>query len=195
MEARRSREKITVVPCLTIADMVSPGKILVAHPNLESGLFGKSVILITEAHQTGTVGFIMNKPSPHNLNQIMQERGISWELGDVLYQGGPLNTSALVMVHTEDFSSSNTMYLPGGLAISSDELMIEKVLMGNRPNAFRLVTGICSWAPGQIQQEINHNKSWLTATPNDAMLFNSTGLKQWRKALNLVASETTAQYF
>ena len=108
--------------------MVSPGKILVAHPNLESGLFGKSVILITEAHQTGTVGFIMNKPSPHNLNQIMQERGISWELGDVLYQGGPLNTSALVMVHTEDFSSSNTMYLPGGLAISSDELMIEKVL-------------------------------------------------------------------
>ena len=99
------------------------------------------------------------------------------------------------MVHTDDFSSQNTMYLPGGYAVSSDELMIEKIIMGNVPNAFRLVSGICSWAPGQIQQEIKDQKIWLTATPNDAMLFNSTGLKQWRKALNLVAAETTAQYF
>ena len=175
--------------------MISPGKILVAHPNLESGLFGKSVILITEHHDSGTVGFILNKPSHHNIQELMRKRGVDWASADVLYQGGPLNTSALVMVHTDDFSSSNTMYLPGGLAISSDELMIEKVLMDNRPNAFRLLTGICSWAPGQVQQEIENHKSWLTATPNDAMLFNSTGLKQWRRALNLVAAETTAQYF
>ena len=73
--------------------------------------------------------------------------------------------------------------------------MIEKIIMDNRPNSFRLLTGICSWAPDQLHHEIKKQKSWLTATPNDAMLFNSTGLKQWRRALNLVASETTAQYF
>ena len=176
--------------------MLAPGKILVAHPKLESGIFGKSVILITENHETGTVGFVLNKPSPHNIKKLMEDRGVIWEVSEnVLYQGGPLNTAALVMVHTDDFSSQNTMYLPGGYAVSSDELMIEKVIMGNVPNAFRLVSGICSWAPGQIQQEIKDQKIWLTATPNDAMLFNSTGLKQWRKALNLVAAETTAQYF
>ena len=175
--------------------MLSPGKIIVAHPNLNSSLFGKSVILLTEHHDSGTVGFVLNKPSPHNLIKLMRERGIEWNSADVLYQGGPLDTSALVMVHTDDFSSQNTMYLPGGIAVSSDELMIEKILMDNRPNAFRLVTGICSWAPGQLEHEIKSNKSWLTATPNDVMLFNSTGLKQWRRALNLVASETTAQYF
>jgi putative AlgH/UPF0301 family transcriptional regulator len=87
------------------------------------------------------------------------------------------------------------MYLPGGYAISSDELMIEKILMDNRPNAFRFITGICSWAPGQLEHEIKVNKSWLTATPSDAIIFNSTGIKQWRRALNVVASETTAQYF
>ena len=175
--------------------MLAPGKILVAHPNLESGIFAKSVILLTEHHDSGTVGFILNKPCNIDLSKVMQDRGIAWQSGDVLYQGGPLNTSALVIVHTDDFSSSNTMYLPGGFAVSSDELMIEKIAMDNRPNAFRFITGICSWAPGQLEHEIKNNKSWLTATPNDVMLFNSTGLKQWRRALNLVASETTAQYF
>jgi putative transcriptional regulator len=175
--------------------MLSPGKILVAHPNLDSGLFGKSVILLTEHHDSGTVGFILNRPSNVDLTKIMSERGVAWNTVDALYHGGPLNTSALVLIHTDDFSSQNTMYLPGGYAISSDELMIEKILMDNRPNAFRLVTGICSWAPGQIAQEIQKHKSWLTATPNDVTIFNSTGLKQWRKALNVVASETTAQYF
>ena len=178
-----------------VKSMIAPGKILVALPNLESSLFSKSVILITEHHDSGTVGFILNKPSQHNIKAQLQERGLEWATNDVLYQGGPLNTSSLVMIHTDDFSSQNTMYLPGGIAVSSDELMIEKILMDNRPNAFRLVTGICSWAPGQIAQEIQKHKSWLTATPNDVTIFNSTGLKQWRKALNVVASETTAQYF
>lgn len=175
--------------------MLSPGKILVAHPNLESGIFSKSVILLTEHHSSGTVGFILNKPCNINLGKIMLERGITWQSGDVLYTGGPLNTSTLVMIHTDDFGSTNTLYLSGGIAVSGDELMIEKIVMGNVPKAFRFFTGICSWAPGQLEHEIKINKSWLTATPNDAMLFNSTGLKQWRKALNLVASETTAQYF
>ena len=42
--------------------MLAPGKILVAHPNLESGIFAKSVILLTEHHDSGTVGFILNNP-------------------------------------------------------------------------------------------------------------------------------------
>ena len=176
--------------------MLAPGKILVAHPKLDSGIFGKSIILVTENHETGTVGFVLNKPSPHNNKKMMEDRGVLWETQEnVLYQGGPLNTSALVMVHTDDFSSTNTMYLPGGYAVSSDELMIEKLCMGNTPKSYRLVSGICSWAPGQIAEEIKHQQIWLTATPTDAILFNSTGLKQWRRALNVVASETTAQYF
>lgn len=175
--------------------MISPGKILVSHPKLDGSLFSKSVILLTEHHDSGTVGFILNKPCDLDLRKLMNDRGIAWPNQDVLYQGGPLNTSALVLIHTDDFSSSNTMYLPGGLAVSSDDLMIEKIVMDNRPNAFRFVTGICSWAPGQLAHEINKQKSWLTATPNHVTIFNSTGLKQWRKALNLVASETTAQYF
>lgn len=138
--------------------MLAPGKILVAHPRLDSGLFSKSVVLLTEHHDSGTVGFILNKPSPHNLKKLMEDRGILWEQGDVLYHGGPLNTSALVMVHTDDFSSQNTMYLPNGIAISSDELMIEKIIMDNRPNSFRLLTGICSWAPDQLHHEIKKQK-------------------------------------
>jgi putative transcriptional regulator len=171
------------------------GKILVSHPNLDSGIFSKSVILLTEHHNAGSVGFILNKPCNIDLGKLMSDRGIAWHSGDALYTGGPLNTSSLVMIHTDDFNSQSTMHLPGGFAVSGDELMIEKIVMGNRPNAFRFFTGVCSWAPGQLMNEIQHNKSWLTATPNDAMLFNSTGLKQWRRALNLVASETTAQYF
>lgn len=168
---------------------------LIAHPNIEHGLFAKSVILITEHHQRGTVGLILNKPSEISLIQILQNHGIDWTtVPNELFTGGPLNQSALIMIHTSEWYSQNTMGITRNLSISSDDVMLEKVSMGNFPNRFRFVSGISGWVPGQLDAEIN-SQSWLTCEPNEDIIFNYTSTAQWRKAVDVCAQQHVAQFF
>lgn len=175
--------------------MIKPGTMLIAHPNIEQGLFAKSVILITENHRRGTVGFILNKPSELKLSQVLERHGIDWTtVPNELFTGGPLNQSALIMIHTGEWYSQNTMSFTKNLSISSDNIMMEKVSMGNFPNKFRFVSGLSAWMPGQLDTEIK-SQTWLTFEPNEDIIFNYTGSAQWRKAVDVCASQHVAQFF
>ena len=57
------------------------GKVLVAHPNLESPFFKKSVIFIYEDIQgKGAQGIILNKPSRFPVKQIFHSNGYEVDL-------------------------------------------------------------------------------------------------------------------
>jgi putative transcriptional regulator len=175
------------------------GKLLVAHPKLEGKPFQKSVVLITEDHQNGSVGLILNKHTEYSLQQIMHSKGFECEQDKMVYLGGPVNSSALVMIHTDTWYSSNTMTIKPGIAISSDNFMIEKLSHGDYPLNWRFVVGVCGWAPGQLRNEISgvHKgyPSWLVCDANEDIIHKWDGEKQWHKALELCSSEMLAQYF
>lgn len=157
-------------------------------------MFSQSVVLITESHAKGTVGFILNKPSDINLKDIMISRGLPWYDNDELFRGGPVNPSALIMVHTSEWYSSNSMMVKQGIAISSDDFMIEKYSMGNRPEKYRFINGMSGWAPGQLEWEIKKQKSWLTCRSTKELVFDYEGKNQWHKCLEACANETISQF-
>lgn len=173
---------------------ITPGQLLVATPALDSGAFEKSVILITEHHDRGTIGFILNKPTTTTLDQLMNQRGISWADPHRIYSGGPVNIGALILLHTDEWYSSNTMQVGSEMAISSDTFMFEKISTNNVPRQMRFMQGMSVWAHGQLEHEIDQN-SWLTCWPKDNIIFKYTGSAQWRHALEQCATQSVAQYF
>jgi putative transcriptional regulator len=174
--------------------MFKPGQLLIAHPNLpQRSIFSHSVILVTENTRKGTAGLILNKRSEHNVNDLLAPRGI--DLGYIdLYQGGPVNPGALILVHSDEWYASNTMHVPDGYAITSDTHMLEKLSMGNRPDFYRLCLGMTGWMPGQLEKEIK-DETWLTCSAEPAIIFEYEGDSQWRKALDLCAAQAVAQFF
>ena len=49
------------------------GKILISEPFLCDHIFGRSVILLVDHAQDGTMGLILNKPLPLFLNDLLSE--------------------------------------------------------------------------------------------------------------------------
>jgi putative transcriptional regulator len=174
--------------------VIRPGQILIAHPELKCNTFANSVVLVTEKSSKGHTGLMLNKPSNISMRDIADEKGWSWPYDDRLFRGGPVSPSALIMLHSSEWYSSNTMLISDIASLSSDNFMTEKMVMGNSPVQWRMVHGLAGWFPGQLEQEIKRN-DWLTAWPTEDILFEYTGEEQWRRSITLCANQAVDAFF
>lgn len=178
------------------------GKLLIAHPKLTaSSPFYKSVILIYSDTAQGISGLIINKPSRFTVSNLAEARGLEYPLTkDYIRSGGPVNDNALLMLHTDDWSSTNTVDICAGLRISSDDFMLEKLAQGYQPIYWRMMGGMCAWQPGQLEMELKGQQpyrpenSWLTCKSNEDIIFTYDGERQWEKAVELSSRQMFSQY-
>ena len=171
---------------------LKPGTLLAAHPDLSDEYFANSVVLLTENHTRGTIGIVINTPHMHTLRQVLEAR--SWPTGDALYQGGPVNQSALLLLHSSEWYSANTMTVTPTLSISSDTHMLDKTQEGNTPRQFRFIAGMSGWAPGQLASEIAQGR-WLTTPATDDLIWSDDGKQQWTRTIERCAELAVQMYF
>ena len=178
------------------------GKLLVAPPMQRSEYWAESVIFIYEENYNNTVGLIVNKPSDKTLKELAEHHGFDYHGDELLYVGGPINASALVMLHTDDWMCSNTMQIENSnFRISSDRSMLRRICEGDRPAYWRLFLGMSAWTPDQLQSEIAGNfaggkkAAWLTANANRDVLFSKKPIRAWNMAIDAAAESMVQSYF
>jgi putative AlgH/UPF0301 family transcriptional regulator len=170
------------------------GKFLIARPTVELGCFHQSVVFIYEDSINGVAGATITVPSTLKLNDIVTTLEVDTSLGDhVIYKGGPVATNALMMIHSDDFSSTNTLHTGTGIDVSSDTLMLEKLLMGNEPLHYRLVSGRCTWKVGQLEKEMEMG-CWLLTELNTSIVFGKAGSNQWNAAAESAGRQMIDRY-
>ena len=180
------------------------GKILIANPILpDDAPFAKTVIYIyVDDPKRGTVGVVLNKQSNTSLQQLCYDHKVTYPVSShMIYMGGPVNPSAMILLHTDDWQSQNTAHAGNNLLISSDKLMLLKLSQGNEPVYWRMIMGFASWQPGQLDMELkgqfpyNQSHRWLTADPSESIIFEYSGDKQWEKALEMCSQQAVDQWF
>ena len=173
------------------------GKLLIATPELKKdSFFSGSVVYVYEHNVESVIGLVLNKPTTTHLNDLVRPDGSGYSSsGDIIYKGGPVSPAVILMIHSDDWYSSNTIQVGNGLALSSDELMFEKIMSGNTPENYRIMAGVSSWHPEQLEQEIHQWKSWLVADTSEDIIFGEDGTKQWEHAVNLTCQQVFDQYF
>ena len=181
--------------CRIGVDVKRDGKFLIAKPNQISGFFNKSVVFIYEDGAQGTVGLTINKPTPVDFAQMALERGREYPSGiNYLFSGGPVNSRAITMIHTDEWSSQNTLHTGHGVDLSSDELMLQKLIDNNVPKQYRLMAGASVWGPQQLSQEISRG-SWLLTHLPVGVIFESQGDSQWERCIELAGQQFVAAWF
>jgi len=179
------------------------GQLLISHPNLPSdNFFYRSVVYIYEDGKDGTLGVVINKHTDHKVKDLCKTKGIMFpDSTRMIFQGGPVNPGSIVILHTDEWSSGNTMYAGGRFNLSSDEHMFTKIAMGDQPAYYRVMAGISAWGPGQLDMELNARfpytsaNSWLTATANDSIIYEYDGDEQWNEAVKLSSQQMIHTYF
>lgn len=158
------------------------GKVLISEPFLCDYIFGRSVILLVDHTQEGTMGLVLNNPMPLFLNDILN--GFDYPLNIPVYKGGPLSTDTLFYLHTlEDVPGSlpiaKNLYLNGEFNAIRQYIGEGNPVKGN----IRFFLGYSGWDCQQLSLEIKEN-TWLIGKEDTATLMNedSTG-GLWRQAL------------
>ena len=165
----------------------SRGKILISEPFLRDVTFGRSVILLVDHTEEGSMGLVINKPLPLLLNEIIMEFKYLNEIP--LYKGGPVATDTLFYLHTlTDIPGS--ISISKGLYLNGDFDEIKKyILQGNEINGhIHFFLGYSGWESEQLHNEIKEN-TWLVSEEEKSYLMKDNTKDMWRKALEKLGSK------
>lgn len=140
------------------------GNCLVAAKSLRDPNFHKTVVLLLEHGEQGATGLIVNRPSSIKVSHALSAIFNLPEMEDVVFVGGPVEPSALLMLHNAElFQDSEASPVPG-LYVGGSAESFEQVLMncgtGTDQPHFRIFSGYSGWGPDQLEGEIDRG-DWL----------------------------------
>lgn len=165
----------------------SRGKILISEPFLRDATFGRSVVLLIDHTEEGSMGLIINKQLPIFVNDIIKE--FKYIENIPLYKGGPIATDTLFYLHTlADIPGA--IPISKGLYLNGDFDEIKKyILQGNKVDRYiRLFLGYSGWESEQLSTELKEN-TWLVSKEENAYLMNGDTKDMWKQALEKLGSK------
>lgn len=156
------------------------GKLLIAAPMLDDPNFSRSVILICEHSEEGTMGFLLNRPSDHLLGDLLPEP-VTPELK--VYQGGPVQLDTLHMIHSRPDAFAGTEIIKG-VYWGGDYEALQKTITEHlyQSNDLRLFVGYSGWGKGQLSKEMEEG-SWVVAAASAKLIFGTEPEELWKAAI------------
>lgn len=174
---------------------IRAGSLLIAHPAHARAHRANSVVLITESNNYSTMGLTLNCVSEYNLSELMAQHHIDWHGDDRLYMGGTYNSTALVMLHSDEWYSTNTMSVDQRFSISSDELMMEKLDMGNTPDWYQMFIGCEAWDADDLAHQLKcSNPKWLLLSRPSQALIELADEHLWQSAVEEYSQDVFSNY-
>ena len=75
---------------------INKGNLLIAEPSsVYDQPFNRSIVLLTEYNEEGTVGFIINKPLDYSINDLIPSVNAEFSV----FYGGPVSPENLYFIH------------------------------------------------------------------------------------------------
>ena len=147
------------------------GKILISEPFLPDPNFRRSVVLIADYGNHGTIGFVLNQVTDFAVNMLLKELP---HVNTSAYQGGPVELESFHYIHKYPQISKSSK-ISEGIHWSGDFDEVHEGLKNNvfKQEDFKFFIGYSGWAPGQLEQELEE-KSWLIGDMDSSILFDKS---------------------
>lgn len=139
----------------------SAGKLLISEPFLADPNFKRSVILLTEHGEQGTIGFILNQPSNLVVKDLIPDL---WEADFPVFIGGPVEGDTIHFIHRcYDKLNSGEEIAEGIYWGGNFETL--KVLINNNSieeEEVKFFLGYSGWGLNQLEDELTTN-TWIVS--------------------------------
>lgn len=166
------------------------GHCLVAAKSLRDPNFHKTVVLILEHTEQGATGLIVNRPSPIKVAHALSGHFNLPEMDDFCFEGGPVEPTALLMLHNADaFQDTDASPIPGlyigGSADSFEHVLLNCGATGADHPLFRVFMGYSGWGSGQLEGEIDRG-DWMVHPGCCDLLFRSDPYDIYERVLQKI---------
>lgn len=158
------------------------GTFLVAAPDIDSGLFFRSVVLLCEHGPGGSFGIIVNKSLEVDLpeeilsTQLLQNEHVG------VRAGGPVQTNQMMLLHTSSKIADQTMQIAPGIYLGGDLNFLHSALQEPTPPDVRLCFGYTGWGLGHLEHEFLEG-SWYLCQATQKDVFKTPPEKLWQTLL------------
>ncbi len=158
------------------------GRILISEPFLMDNYFKRSIVLITEHNDEGTVGFVLNKPINMKVNEIMSDFPV---INSTVSLGGPVQTNTLHYIHTLGDIIPGSIKVIDNIYWGGEFAIIKRLLESGSLNNenIRFFLGYSGWQASQLDDELNDN-AWVVAEIKPDEIMMPMNKVFWNKALN-----------
>lgn len=164
---------------------VNAGRLLVATPATVDPNFARSVVLVLEHSQAGSLGLVLNQPTELAVDDVLPRWSAAVSPPATVFRGGPVEQQAAlclgrwrsVPAGDEPPSWRQVVGRLGTIDLDADPEALEPHL-----DAVRLFAGYSGWAPGQLDGEIEAG-GWFVVDAVEDDPFGADSEELWRRVL------------
>ncbi len=157
------------------------GRVLISEPFLNDTYFRRSVVLLTEHSEEGSVGFVLNKPVDLSVSDVLTDFP---EIDTEVSIGGPVNTNTIHYIHTLGEAVPNSVQVFNNLYWGGDfEVIKEMIITGQiKGSEIRFFLGYAGWSPKQLDNELSEN-AWLVSEMKAEHIMQGPDDNLWKEIL------------
>ncbi|WJJ98242.1 YqgE/AlgH family protein [Algibacter luteus] len=135
------------------------GDLLIAEPAIIGDVsFNRSIVLLADHTDQGSIGFILNKPLEYNINDLIPEVEATFKV----YNGGPVEQDNLYFIHKVPKLIPNSIEISLGIYWGGDFSKVAELIKDGtlQENDIKFFLGYSGWDSSQLENELKAN-SWV----------------------------------
>ena len=158
------------------------GKVLISEPFLLDNYFKRSIVLLTEHSEEGSVGFVLNKPVSIKISEVMNDFP---EVNASISLGGPVQTNTLHYIHTLGDIIPESIQVIDNIYWGGEFEVVKRLLETGNLNSsnIRFFLGYSGWQSNQLNEELEDN-AWIITRIKPEEIMSPMNKYFWNKTLN-----------
>ncbi len=157
------------------------GRLLVSEPYLPDPNFERTIILLCEHTEGGTVGFVLNKPSLSKLGELIKEPE---RFDNPVSIGGPVQQDTLHYIHRNPHIAGAIELAEGIFWGGEFEQLIAQIETGQlNANDIKFFLGYSGWSAGQLDEELKLNSWIVCGRVSQELIFETEDEQMWKRTL------------
>ncbi len=163
------------------------GKILISEPFLVDEYFRRSVILLTEHGDNGSVGFLLNKPLDVGIDELVSDFP---DKEAFVSMGGPVGTNTVHYIHLMGDLIPNSVKVYKNIYWGGDFEIVKEMMRAGKidPDKIRFFVGYSGWEPKQLEREISEN-SWVIGQFDEKTIMECKSPFSWHNLLDALGGK------
>ena len=158
--------------------------LLIAADSADDPNFRRSVVVIVRHNDWGTLGLVLNRPSPVPLKKFFPDDPVLAAVDEPLYLGGPVFGGDLMYLFRADAGTAGgAMHVVDDVYASEDAELLDRLVAAPARPALRYFFGYAGWGAGQLARELADGR-WLAGSATAEVVFDSSPRTLWRRLIH-----------
>lgn len=165
-----------------ITEKLKKGHLLIAEPSIIGDLsFNRSVILLADHNNEGSVGFILNKPLKYTIKDLLPEIESNFKI----YNGGPVEQDNLYFIHNVPNLIPDSIEISDGIFWGGDFDLTKNLINTGilKKKNIRFFLGYTGWDSEQLENEMQSSSWILTNNVYENKILGKASTHFWKEKI------------